>query len=216
MKKVTKTAEELHENVPSDWYYRSIKENALQRYWHNKRFEEIAKLTEPVPGEVLDVGCADGVFTKVILENTKARKIIGVDVLESSINWAKKHWRTNKRMKFLVADVHKLPFNNNTFDAVFSLEMLEHIYKPRNALKEIKRVMKRGGYGIFLVPSESNLFKIVWFLWHFSGRMVWKDTHIQTYRNDRLVYACQKVGLKVVESKKFNLGMLHAVKVKKK
>jgi ubiquinone/menaquinone biosynthesis C-methylase UbiE len=208
-------AADLHENVPPNWYYLSIKDNLLQRYWHSRRFSEIKKLIEPVKGQVLDIGSADGVFTKVILDSTKAKKVVGVDVLKQSVSWAKKHWKRNRKLTFKVADIHKLPFKENTFDAVFAMEVLEHIFDPTKALKEIKRVMKKGGYGVFLVPSENLLFKLVWFLWHFSGRMVWKDTHVQSYHGDYLVVLSKRAGFKVVESKKFLIGMLHAVKVKK-
>ena len=72
-----KLAEELHENIPPDWYYRSIQENIFQRYWHKRRFEEVGALIEPTGGRILDIGSADGVFTKVILDKSKASKIIG-------------------------------------------------------------------------------------------------------------------------------------------
>ena len=140
-----------------------------------------------------------------------------MDVLKSSIDWANKHWTKNKRMKFVVGDAHNLDFKSGTFDAVVALEVLEHVADPVAVLKEIKRVLKKGGYGVFLVPSDNDLFKIVWYLWlHFYPRgWVWKDTHIQTYRNSYLTKVCKRAGFKIEVDKKFNLGMLHLVKVRK-
>jgi ubiquinone/menaquinone biosynthesis C-methylase UbiE len=217
MSKNLRAAADLHENVPPNWYYESLKVDPLQRYWHKRRFEEIGKLIEPVKGEVLDVGSADGMFSKVILDKSKASKLIGIDVAKSSVDWAKKHWKRNKRMKFMVGDAEDLKFKTNTFDAVFCLEVLEHVYQPKKVLKEFKRVMKKGGYGIFLVPSDSILFRTIWFLWlHFYPRgWVWKETHIQTYKNSYLPKICKEAGFKIEKDKKFILGMLHAVKVRK-
>jgi ubiquinone/menaquinone biosynthesis C-methylase UbiE len=217
MSKNLKAAADLHENVPPNWYYESLRVDPLQRYWHKKRFEEIGKLIEPVKGEVLDVGSADGMFSKVILDKSKASKLIGIDVVKSSVDWAKKHWKRNKRMKFMVGDAEDLKFKTNTFDAVFCLEVLEHVYHPKKVLIEFKRVMKKGGYGVFLVPSDSLLFRTIWFLWlHFYPRgWVWKETHIQTFRNNYLSKVCKEAGFKVERDKKFILGMLHAVKVRK-
>lgn len=209
------TATALHENVPPDWYYRSIRENTLQRYWHRRRFEEVRRMITSVEGRVLDIGSADGVFSKIILDESGAKEVVGVDVLESSVGWANKHWRKNNKLKFKVGDAHNLSFKADTFDAVFALEVLEHVFKPLGVLQEIKRVLKKGGYAILLVPSESILFKIVWFLWHFYGRMVWKDTHVQDFRNGGLPTLAKKAGLRVVQEKKFLLGMLHLIKVKK-
>ena len=75
--------------------------------------------------------------------------------------------------------------------------------------------MKKDGYGVFLVPSDNDLFKIVWWLWlHFYPRgWVWRETHIQTYRNNYLPIAAKKAGFKIEVDKKFNLGMLHLVRV---
>jgi len=214
--KSEKSAEDLHADVPPNWYFKSIRENFLQRCWHKRRFVEVGKIVEPVDGKILDVGCADGIFTQVILKKSKAKKIVGIDVMKNSVDWANKHWKRNKKMKFVVADVHKLPFKAGSFDAVFALEVLEHIFKPAEVLKEIKRVMKKGGYGVFLVPSESILFKIVWFLWRFSGRMIWKDTHVQEFSNSSLVELCRKSGFIIERDEKFMLGMLHLIKVRKK
>lgn len=211
-----KTAEELHDGVPPGWYFNSLRENSLQRYWHNRRFEEVKKIITPVKGRVLDIGSADGVFSNVILKESGAEEVVGVDVVKSSVQWANKHWKKNKKLRFMVADAHKLSFKANIFDAVFALEVLEHVYEPGEVLKEIKRVLKKNGYAILLVPSESPLFKIVWFLWHFYGRMVWKDTHVQDFKNGGLTELSKKVGFEIVENKKFILGMLHLIKVKKK
>lgn len=214
---MTKTAEELHERVPPNWYYESLKIDPLQRYWHKRRFEEVSELIEPVDGRVLDVGSADGMFSRIILEKSKAKKLIGIDVLRSSVDWANKHWKSNKKMKFRVGDAHSLDFKSDTFDAVFCMEVLEHVHKPKKVLQEFKRVLKKGGYGVFLVPSDSFLFRTIWWIWlrFYPRGWVWQDTHIQTYRNNFLPDICKKAGFKIEKEKKFLLGMLHTVKVRK-
>ncbi len=211
-----KIGEDLHVHVPANWYFESLKKDLLQRYWHSTRFREVKKVTTQADN-ILDVGCADGVFSNLIFKNTKAKKLIGLDVVKTSIDWAKRHWSKNKKIRFIVGDAHRLPFKSNTFDAVFCLEALEHVASPKKVLSEFKRVMKTGGYGVFLVPSDNDLFKIVWWLWlHFYPRgWVWRETHIQTYRDNYLPVACKERGFKVELDKKFNLGMLHLVKVRK-
>lgn len=207
----------LHEQVPPDWYYQSIKLDPLQRYWHKRRFEEVSKLIEPVRGEILDIGCADGMFSKVVLDKSKARKLIGIDVLKTSVAWANKHWAKTGKMKFMVGNAHQLKFPTETFDAVVALEVLEHVYRPLDVLKEIKRILKKNGYAVLLVPADSSLFRIIWFFWlHFYPRgWVWRETHIQTYKNNYLPKLCKNAGFEVEANNKFILGMLQAVKVRK-
>lgn len=207
-------AARMHKNVPPDWYYQSIKKNIFQRYWHKRRFQEVSKLIEKVDGKILDIGSADGVFTRVIFEKAKPELIIGIDVLKNSVKWAGNHWK-NRKMKFLVGDAEDLKYDSNTFDAVFILEVLEHVHKPVKILSEVKRILKKGGYAIFLVPTDSFLFRTIWFFWtKFRGK-VWKETHIQTYRSNYLTKLCKKAGYIIEEDKKFILGMLQVIKVRK-
>lgn len=52
-------------------------------------------------------------------------------------------------------DIHKMPFNENTFDAVLCNHVLEHVADDNLALREIKRVLKPGGWAILQVPFFS-------------------------------------------------------------
>lgn len=213
---MSKTAAQLHENVPPDWYFRSIKENIFQNYWHNRRFDKVAEMIEPVTDDVLDIGSADGVFSRVIFKKSKAKKLVGIDVLQTSVDWANNHWKKEKGLRFMLGDAHKLPFKSNSFDAVFALEVLEHVFEPEKVLVEVKRVLKKGGYAIFLVPTDSLLFKTGWdLIWTKTRGKIWDDTHVQTYKNDYLISVSKKAGFKVEENNKFILGMLQAVKVRK-
>jgi ubiquinone/menaquinone biosynthesis C-methylase UbiE len=217
MKNDRLTAEKLHQNVPKNWYFESIRVDLFQRFWHKRRFEEVSVVIEPVKGKILDIGCNDGTFSKVILDKSGADKLIGIDVVKKTVDWAGSHWGKTGKMKFIVADAHKLPFESGTFDAVFALEVLEHVFDPIKVLNEVKRVLSKNGYVVFLVPSDSLLFRTIWFFWlNFYPRgKVWRDTHIQTYRRNFLTKISKKVGFRVVTDKKFLLGMLHLVKVKK-
>lgn len=216
-KDTRKLAQELHKNVPPNWYYQSLKVDPFQKFWHKRRFEEVKKLIEPTGGRILDIGSADGIFSKVIYDSSHAKELIGIEVLKSSVDWARQHWSGKNNMRFMVGDAHELKFKSASFDAVFMLEVLEHVESPIKILKGIKRILKKGGYSVLLVPSDNYLFRIIWFLWlHFYPRgWVWRDTHIQTFRNDYLPRLCRKVGFIIEVNKKFNLGMLHLVKVRK-
>ncbi len=211
------SAKGLHKNVPKNWYFESIRVDALQRFWHKRRFEEVSKEADEVDGPILDIGCNDGTFSKVILDKSGAKKLVGIDVVEKTIAWANDHWKKDGRMKFTVGDAQDLPFDSAIFDAVFALEVLEHVFDPIKVLKEISRVMKKDGYAVFLVPSDNFLFQIIWYFWlkFYPRGKIWRETHIQTYRNNYLTKISKEVGFKIVTDKKFLLGMLHLVKVKK-
>ena len=54
------------------------------------------------------------------------------------------------------ADIVNLPFNDNSFDVIFCNHVLEHIQDDTKAIKELFRVMKKGGMGVFQVPQDLN------------------------------------------------------------
>jgi ubiquinone/menaquinone biosynthesis C-methylase UbiE len=216
MKNTYLTAEELHHNVPENWYFESIKIDPFQKYWHKRRFQEVSDVIEASGGKILDIGCNDGTFSKIILDKSGAKELVGVDVIKKTVSWANDHWKNTGKMKFIIADAHQLPFKAQTFDAVFALEVLEHVFDPVRVLSEVKRVLKKDGYAVFLVPSDNLLFQIVWFIWlkFYPRGKVWKHTHIQTYKKNYLATILKRFGFKIDVNKKFLLGMLHLVKVK--
>jgi ubiquinone/menaquinone biosynthesis C-methylase UbiE len=205
----------IHRNVPPDWYQRGIRENFFQRFWHYRRFKNIGDLIEPTGGKILDVGCADGTVTKFILERSKADSVIGIDVLPGSMEYAKKRFSKSKKIKFQVADAEKLPFKKEEFDAVFCLDSIEHFFQPEKALREMKRVLKKNGYLVILVHTNSLLFRIIWLFWENTRGWVWKGTHIQNFNSKKLKKFIKDTGLKISAEKKFMLGMYQVIKGRK-
>ncbi|MCD6543262.1 MAG: methyltransferase domain-containing protein [Flavobacteriaceae bacterium] len=57
------------------------------------------------------------------------------------------------------ADILDLPFEDESFDIVFCNHVLEHIEDDSKAMKELYRVLKLGGMGIFQVPQDLGLEK---------------------------------------------------------
>ena len=58
----------------------------------------------------------------------------------------------NSPLADIKMDIHKMPFKNNSFQYILCNHVLEHVNDDIKALKEIKRVMKKGGLGIVQVP----------------------------------------------------------------
>ena len=54
------------------------------------------------------------------------------------------------------ADLCALPFEDDSFDVIFCNHVLEHIPDDTQAMRELYRVMKKGGWGIFQVPQDIN------------------------------------------------------------
>ena len=88
--------------------------------------------------KVLEIGCGRGAFQDLIED------WIGVDISSEVTNFLHK--------PFKVAEAENLPFEDNSFDAIWSITTLEHVINPEKALEEIIRVLKPDGVA-YLAPA---------------------------------------------------------------
>lgn len=96
---------------------------------------------------LLDCGCGSGGITIGLAEACAPGQVVGVDMGITEINRAiaNANEKQCSNVRFEVANIYKLPFPDETFDAVFSHAVLEHLNTPLKALGEMKRVLKVGG-----------------------------------------------------------------------
>ncbi|KAI9031423.1 putative methyltransferase [Hyaloraphidium curvatum] len=96
---------------------------------------------------VLDVGCGPGTITADLALIVKDGKVVALDEAEGILAQAAKACDAAgaKNVEFKAGDVHALPFEDGTFDVVHAHQVLQHVRDPVSALKEMKRVTKKGG-----------------------------------------------------------------------
>ena len=78
--------------------------------------------------------------------------------------------KRNPKVKIIEESVYETTHQNNTYDLVFLLEVLEHLDYPDKALAELKRIIKPGGYLIVGVPREP-----IWRMLNMSRAKYLKD-----------------------------------------
>lgn len=100
---------------------------------------------------VLDCACGSGYGSKLLAE--KGLQVTGVDLCEQAIEHARKTYK-NYDIHFLCKDINNLDFSEASFDAVVTLETLEHITHDmcRQFLKNIRYYLKPGGILIASSP----------------------------------------------------------------
>jgi ubiquinone/menaquinone biosynthesis C-methylase UbiE len=93
---------------------------------------------------VLDVGCGTGSLTFTLPEIANVASVTGIDPADSFVEFARSR-STDPRTSFHTADARALPFENNSFDRVFSMLVLQFIPDAARAVAEMRRVVRLGG-----------------------------------------------------------------------
>lgn len=113
---------------------------------------------------MLDIGCGDGGF--LIAMAHRGVHAHGVDLAEHNIMGAYLRGRSWQRpIAATVASATSLPYPAESFDAVTCGDVIEHVSQPLTALREIKRVLRPGGYLWLAAPTR-----------YFRSN-IWRDPH---------------------------------------
>lgn len=108
------------------------------------------------PGaRVLDVACGAGLVTLPLAES--GYEIVGVDLAEGAIEEARARTPDGVPASFRVGDAYALDEAASSFDAVLLLDMLEHVERPADVLREAARVVRPGGAVVFHTFNRTPL-----------------------------------------------------------
>jgi ArsR family transcriptional regulator len=94
-------------------------------------------------GDVLDIGCGDGVLAELIHRHVSS--YTGIDHSETIVNAARKRLSQADNCYFQQGDMHTLPFEADQFDQVLMLQVLTYSPQPQQAIGEAYRVLRPGG-----------------------------------------------------------------------
>ena len=105
--------------------------------------------------KLLDVGCSTGFLLADLHRVAPAATLIGLDPIASGL--VKAH-AALPEARLLQADVCELPLHDESVDAVVSANVLEHVADDERALREIARVLRRGGRAVIVIPLDPSSY----------------------------------------------------------
>jgi SAM-dependent methyltransferase len=157
------------------WWFvgrRAILESFLQQIIQNLK----SKIQNP---KILDVGCGTGANLEMLKQYGESE---GVDVSDDALEFCRK-----KGLKVHKGLAEELPFEDETFDLVTALDVVEHLDDDIAGLKEMLRVLKTGGKTLIFVPA------FMW-LWGVQDDI---SNHRIRYTRKEIVERLEKAGFTI-------------------
>ena len=144
-------------------------------------------------GRVLDVGTGRGGFVEELIAELKdCDEIIGIDIDGDLSEGFRKRFADYPRVRFQQADALSLPFEDESFDTVSVAGSLHHLSDPRIGLREMMRVLRRGGHLILVEmyrdgQSETQQTHVMLHHWWAAIDRLGGTVHRETYTRGEVV-----------------------------
>lgn len=125
---------------------------------HAQRFHTGIELAQELAGaRLLDYGCGDGTFLKLLCDSSgPPAQAVGCELDLAVVQDCRKRLGDGERLSFIqIAELGVTPYTN--FDAVICMEVLEHVVDLDTVLSQLNRVLRPGGRLIVSVPIETGL-----------------------------------------------------------
>ena len=135
------------------WYLAS----ATKRHMIVRRIREVFERCGFDRGDrVLDLG-PGWAFGPMWASKIGAR-ITGIDLALDQLQWAQRHFNGERQFALVQGNAKALPFPDRAFDAIVSVEMMEHVFRPdrKLVLREAARVIKPGGTIAISTPNAHS------------------------------------------------------------
>ncbi len=172
--------------------YDSLYRREKKHWWHRTRRKIVFDLIERFSAtdsdkKILDIGCGTGLLLKKLQNFGKTQ---GMDCAQPALDYCKKRGLENVKK----GDILDIPFDDNQFDIVLALDVLEHVKNDSKALKEINRVLKKNGIALIFVPAFQ-------FLWDVHDEI---GCHFRRYNRKALADKIQKENFRILKASYFN------------
>jgi len=143
-----------------NWYDRFYKNEQTDfPSWYVFMLPELIKEIQE-NSSLLELGCGQAKGLRYLVNNyyIKQKGVFGIDQSSEAIKFSKK---SLPRANLEQGNIYSLKYKNNSIDFVIIMEVIEHLEKPLQAMKEAYRVLKPNG---MLILSFPNFFNIPWLI----------------------------------------------------
>lgn len=126
----------------------------LDTYYPRKiEFDNLCEHLKYLSGDLIDIGCGQMPYKKLILEEANVTSYTGLD-----LEYGNKYYGVIK--PDLIWDGKSIPVLDNSFNSAISTQVLEHVADSEVFLKEVYRILKHDGIYYITVPFLWNLHDV--------------------------------------------------------
>jgi 2-polyprenyl-3-methyl-5-hydroxy-6-metoxy-1,4-benzoquinol methylase len=196
-----------YNSIPPGYYFGAmLKGKPPQRFWHVEKFREVINSIPQDIDVVLDIGCAAGSLTYLAASLRPDLHITGVDISSAQIDFANSTIAPKaKNSSFLSISPDRLPFPDNSFQAVTSVELIEHLNDSENArlMAEVFRVLRPGGTWIVTTPNYHSLWPALELALNVWSPVKYNEQHLTRFHKKSLRLHLENAGWKVESLRTF-------------
>ncbi len=178
-----------------------------------KRVQTIFEWIDPHDDDlILDCACGRGFYLNMFRYVSRCR-LFGLELDPEVVRKAQRNVGHLPSLLLTNANIYALPYPDDTFDAVILSEILEHIERDVDGLREVMRVLKPGGVVTITVPNANYPFwwdpinKTLETLFHTHIQRgplagIWAN-HVRLYTRDQLRASVLAAGFEIEEERAF-------------
>lgn len=162
---------------------------------HDINLYTIKALNLKMGDNILEIGMGNGLFIKNIVQADNTITYTGLDFSEIMIDEAEKLneiFVKSGQVKFILGNAEKLPFENELFDKIFSVNTIYFWDQPGLVLSEIHRVLKPGGQIIISIRPKSVMQHYPFAKYGFSMFTKYELENLLTDNNFRVTTTLEK------------------------
>ena len=146
---------------------------------------------------IIDLGAADGRMLDMVHRKYPQTRCVGVEYNQDLVNFGKTKFSD---LELIQGDILSLDFPDDSFDVAIATAVIEHVTDPGKAMREAKRVLRRGAIFVLTSPDQ---------FWEYVATMVGhlkKDQHNEVMNLRQLRDLALQSGFTILKAQKFMIS----------
>ena len=158
---------------------------------------------------ILELGCGKGFNSFYLAKKHPRASFYGIDISSKHLTYAKKKSLNTMNLSFSYGDFHSINFEDSTFNLVFELESVCHSTNPEKLLKEVYRILKKGGKFILYEGFRSSQYDKSTDLQKKMAVLIEKSMAVHKgHQIDKWLETAIKIGFKIEEKKDISYAIM--------